>query len=95
VDINDLRVTADLARLPFGEAELEAALPAFEQVVGYFEAMRGADVGEDGGDGRPVTGPAGFRPDAAISPPGAGEADALLALSGERDQRYIVIPNVL
>jgi hypothetical protein len=43
MNIEDLKETAALAHLNRGEAELEAAFPAFEQMLGFFAAMQAAD----------------------------------------------------
>lgn len=41
--LDDLQVTARLAHLGLGEADLRAALPAFEQMLDYFAVMQTAD----------------------------------------------------
>jgi aspartyl-tRNA(Asn)/glutamyl-tRNA(Gln) amidotransferase subunit C len=43
---DDLQATASLAHLDLSEAELSAALPAFERMLTYFSAMREADSDE-------------------------------------------------
>ncbi|MDR1909760.1 MAG: aspartyl/glutamyl-tRNA amidotransferase subunit C [Spirochaetaceae bacterium] len=99
MDIEDLKETAALAHLNLDEAELEAAFPAFEQMLGFFAAMQTADeaafsvrAGEDGGSAAES---GFFRAD--NPPPAAGSArrDDLLGNAGERDGRFIVVPNVL
>jgi aspartyl-tRNA(Asn)/glutamyl-tRNA(Gln) amidotransferase subunit C len=99
--------TAALAHLNLGDEELAAAFPAFEQMLGYFAAMQGADAdsaafpqGAAADGGLPAAGCAGagrFRGDCpnpgAENPPGLSER--LLDNAGERDGRFIVIPNVL
>jgi aspartyl-tRNA(Asn)/glutamyl-tRNA(Gln) amidotransferase subunit C len=43
MDLRELEETADLAHLNVNKDELAAALPAFEQMLGFFAAMAGAD----------------------------------------------------
>ncbi|MDR0597513.1 MAG: aspartyl/glutamyl-tRNA amidotransferase subunit C [Treponema sp.] len=116
--IEDLQVTAQLAHLNMEDAELAAAFPAFEQMLGFFAAMQAADNDD-------AAFPAGFADDAAslsaalIRPAGhfrpdgpndnpnnpriAGSTSAndeafvssLLNNAGDRDGRFIVVPNVL
>jgi aspartyl-tRNA(Asn)/glutamyl-tRNA(Gln) amidotransferase subunit C len=108
--MDDLRETAALAHLNLGEEELAAALPAFEQILGYFAAMQTADE-DEGLFPKTASVPAGqnagartvfsghFRTDDAGSEnltilPGDLNEN-LLNNSGERDGRFLVIPNVL
>jgi len=44
---DDLRATAALAHLDLSEDEAAAALPAFEQMLEYFAAMKAADTDTD------------------------------------------------
>lgn len=103
MDIADLKETAALARLTLDDAELAAAFPAFEQMLGFFQAMQAADSGAE-------TPPAEARPYAAAVPPRPAEffrpdnpphalcrvnPENLLNNAGERDGRFIVAPNVL
>jgi len=102
-----LQATAALAHLDLDADELAAALPAFEQMLGYFAAMLAADA-----DGAAF---AGSVADPAQTASGVAinhfrselnynnnplvnanlPADVLLAQSGETDGRFIVVPNVL
>jgi aspartyl-tRNA(Asn)/glutamyl-tRNA(Gln) amidotransferase subunit C len=106
--IDDLKETAALAHLNMDEAELAGAFPAFEQMLGYFAAMQAADQEGGAAAGKsnpPVSGTGGtvesghFRSDAAnVNPAGNSSqnlAENLLDSAGERDGRFIVIPNVL
>jgi aspartyl-tRNA(Asn)/glutamyl-tRNA(Gln) amidotransferase subunit C len=119
----DLRITASLARLNVNEAELEAALPAFSEMLSYFAAMQAAP-GNEGAFGGGIAGlsftadsarqrvsplpstrkgrltyeadsarAAHFRPDAPPEPEDL--TGTMLDNAGERDGRFIVIPNVL
>lgn len=51
---DDLQATASLARLGLTEAEAAAALPAFEQMLEYFAAMKAAD-GDSAAFGAPIS----------------------------------------
>jgi aspartyl-tRNA(Asn)/glutamyl-tRNA(Gln) amidotransferase subunit C len=105
--IEDLKETAVLAHLNMDETELAGAFPAFEQMLGYFAAMQAADQEEGAAAEKgnpPVSGTGGtvesghFRGDAA--PANSANlshnlAEDLLDRAGERDGRFVVIPNVL
>jgi aspartyl-tRNA(Asn)/glutamyl-tRNA(Gln) amidotransferase subunit C len=98
--IEDLKETAALAHLNAGDEELVAAFPAFEQMLGYFAAMQEADAGSLSGQtgqnaGSSLVSSGYFRAD--VPPAGAGgdAASNLLNNAGERDGRFLVIPNVL
>ena len=123
--IEDLRETAVLARLNMDDAELAAAFPAFEQMLGFFAVMQAADR-DEAAFGAPLKGPAGspaagapsgtgsfrgtsaedtgitrivasdgYRPDAAGAVPPDDLNEKILNNAGERDGRFLVIPNVL
>jgi aspartyl-tRNA(Asn)/glutamyl-tRNA(Gln) amidotransferase subunit C len=105
MNIEDLKETAALAHLNLEEAELEAAFPAFEQMLGFFAAMQAADrdeaafpvpVGGNAALSRPVDS-GFFRPDTGDSggSSGADTASALVDNAGERDGSFVVVPNVL
>jgi aspartyl-tRNA(Asn)/glutamyl-tRNA(Gln) amidotransferase subunit C len=109
MDMRELEETAALARLNINREELAAALPAFEQMLGFFAAMQNADndaaafggaaqavqtAGAGQAAGARLVNAAHFRGDddgAVRSADGA----ALVDNAGERDGRFIVIPNVL
>jgi len=126
MDLQELEETAQLAHLNLGKDELAAALPAFEQMIGFFAAMQEADAdpvfaslpgGKPGNGGETaqgqdkpyqaagamLAGAGHFRADAAVSAGNAGSVpgtasgldEKLLDNAGERDGRFIVIPNVL
>ncbi|MDR2661883.1 MAG: aspartyl/glutamyl-tRNA amidotransferase subunit C, partial [Treponema sp.] len=93
--------------------ELAAALPAFEQMIGFFAAMQGAgdDAASFGASagalrqlsagqaaGARLVGADHFRGDEDAVPGlhnGAALNEQVLNNAGERDGRFIVIPNVL
>jgi len=104
MDIRDLQETADLAHLNLREEELQAAFPAFEEMLAFFAAMQTADLeGASGSTSSVAEGMAAsartvnsslFRPDNA-KPRIDGLSEAMLQKAGERDGPFIVIPNVL
>jgi aspartyl-tRNA(Asn)/glutamyl-tRNA(Gln) amidotransferase subunit C len=103
VEIDDLRETAALAHLNLGETELAGALSAFEEMLGYFALMQAAD-GESSGPASGISAVARtvssgrFRGDGASpvsGPPGEARVEEMLASAGERDGRFVVVPNVL
>ncbi|GHU08265.1 hypothetical protein FACS1894151_03890 [Spirochaetia bacterium] len=132
--IDDLVVTAGLAHLNLDKAELEAAFPAFEQMLEFFAAMQAADTDEaaftavkKGAEPVVAAAPSDSFTTAPASPGIAGNIasaqtvdslffrrdnpenpvynensglassvnENLLNKAGERDGRFIVIPNVL
>jgi aspartyl-tRNA(Asn)/glutamyl-tRNA(Gln) amidotransferase subunit C len=108
LSIEDLRITASLAHLNVDGAELEAALPAFREMLSYFAAMQAADGDSKAFDGglselsfagetavTPCVDSACFRADGPALPPDSALSGAMLDNSGERDNRFIVVPNVL
>ncbi|MDR1930734.1 MAG: aspartyl/glutamyl-tRNA amidotransferase subunit C [Treponema sp.] len=108
MDQKELEETAELAHLKLTGDELSAALPAFEQMLEFFAAMQGAgteaaaDIAAGQAAGARLVGADHFRGDAAPSgtyrPKGdddGGINETMLDNAGERDGRFIVIPNVL
>jgi aspartyl-tRNA(Asn)/glutamyl-tRNA(Gln) amidotransferase subunit C len=111
MEIEDLKETAVLAHLNLGDDELAAAFPAFEQMLGFFAAMQDADNDESlfphGGakNALPPGQNAGARmveagffrvDDPAVQSAGSGTLnEKLLNNAGDRDGRFLVIPNVL
>ena len=102
MDIDDLQVTAQLAHLTMDETELAAAFPAFEQMLGFFAAMQAADFSMDntafpeaaGADAASSRSADHFRPD-THNPRNSPNTADLLHNAGDRDGRFIVVPNVL
>ena len=97
MELKDLQETAALARLNMSGEELEKTFPAFEETLSFFAVMQEAGI-----DGKTET-PAAFgktvssgrlRPDTVL-PPGEDLFESMLSQAGERDGRFIVIPNVL
>jgi aspartyl-tRNA(Asn)/glutamyl-tRNA(Gln) amidotransferase subunit C len=109
MNIEDLKETAGLAHLNLRDEELEAAFPSFTEMLGFFAAMQEADndasLFPKGGVEAPPgqnavarsAGAAFFRSDSS----GAGGEinvhlnETILNNAGERDGRFLVIPNVL
>ena len=110
VDIQDLKETAALAHLTMDVKELAAAFPAFERMLGYFAAMQGADKDEAGFSASfhtegmtasaKIVDSGYFRTDSEnpISFNSQSSRDLpeeMLEKAGDRDGRFIVVPNVL
>ena len=103
VSLEDLRVTAELARITLDDAEVDTALAAFRTMVSYFAAMQeaaaeglieGTDFG--GNEASFTAGPEHFRADQppAEQPPSA-HGQKLVEHAGESDSNFVVVPNVL
>jgi aspartyl-tRNA(Asn)/glutamyl-tRNA(Gln) amidotransferase subunit C len=103
MDIDELRVTAQLAHIEMDEAALREAFPAFEQMLDFFQAMQAADgdaaitdLLAAGGDSRPLAVSGDFRPDLSTDAGTVAVAsEVIIAKAGESDGRFMVIPNVL
>jgi aspartyl-tRNA(Asn)/glutamyl-tRNA(Gln) amidotransferase subunit C len=113
MNIDDLKITAQLAHLNMDEQELAAAYPAFEQMLGYFAAMQAADSdtaafaaplaqlsgGSAGNSGASGTVSADFfrsdNPNCNMNNALSASSNGLLNNAGDRDGRFIVVPNVL
>jgi aspartyl-tRNA(Asn)/glutamyl-tRNA(Gln) amidotransferase subunit C len=92
MDAAELTATARMARLALSAEEMEKLGKAVEQMLAHFSHMREIDV-----DGLAPTTHAllkenRLREDAEA---GAVSTDALLGNAPEREERYVVIPNVL
>ena len=100
MELNDFHFTADLARLGMSAQELQEFFPSFEQMISLFDTMQAADADSAF---QAVSGPcvkAGrpesfFRADADTPKSDEALTEAMLAQAGERDGRFVVIPNVL
>ena len=109
--IEELKETAAMAHLNSKESEMAALLPAFSQMLDFFDKMQDAD-------GDKAAFPAGLRPVSAAmagasgnyrnvncgfyrdrklanEKNSAGFTESLLDNAGERDGRFLVVPNVL
>jgi aspartyl-tRNA(Asn)/glutamyl-tRNA(Gln) amidotransferase subunit C len=100
MDVQVLEETAALAHLKADKDELAAALPAFEQMLDFFAAMAGAgdnatDTAAGQAAGAQLVGADHFRSDGPNESAADADLEAVLNNAGERDGRFIVIPNVL
>ena len=102
---DELQATARLAHLDLTEDEAAAALPAFEQMLEYFAAMKAADEDEE------TAGLFAVQPGSSSSTgnrlrldmnnnnpnsnPLLNLADELLDRAPQSENRFVVIPNVL
>ncbi|MDR0403466.1 MAG: aspartyl/glutamyl-tRNA amidotransferase subunit C [Treponema sp.] len=103
MDQRELEETAGLAHLNVNGEELAAALPAFEQMLGFFAVMQDAAADPSVSTAETAAGQTAvarlvssghFRGDAA--PEGAAvSGKEILDNAGGRDGAFIVIPNVL
>jgi aspartyl-tRNA(Asn)/glutamyl-tRNA(Gln) amidotransferase subunit C len=104
MNIEDLQVTAQLAYLNMDEKELAAAFPAFEQMLDFFAAMQAADQDRAAfseAATRTVRSDH-FRSDTLNHNPNNSPStgsdclnENLLNNAGDRDGRFIVVPNIL
>ena len=92
MDASELLVTARMARLALSGSDLEKLRGAVEQMLVHFSHMKEIDV-----EGLTPTTHALLRENRLRDDTAAGtiDADTLLANSPEREERFIVIPNVL
>jgi aspartyl-tRNA(Asn)/glutamyl-tRNA(Gln) amidotransferase subunit C len=92
MDIGELETTAALAQIDLGEGDLARLGDAVSQMLAYFAKMNALDT-----DGLEPTTHAlvkdnPVRPDVVVP---STLADALVDGAPEREDRFIVIPNVL
>jgi aspartyl-tRNA(Asn)/glutamyl-tRNA(Gln) amidotransferase subunit C len=92
MDAAELTATARMARLALSAEEMEKLGKAVEQMLAHFSHMREIDV-----EGLAPTTHALLRENRLREDTEAGAVptDALLGNAPEREERYIVIPNVL
>jgi aspartyl-tRNA(Asn)/glutamyl-tRNA(Gln) amidotransferase subunit C len=92
MDAGELTMTARMARLSLSEQELERLRTAVEQMLAHFSHMREIDVEGLAPTTHALLHENRLREDveiARIAP------DALIGNAPEREERFIVIPNVL
>jgi Asp-tRNA(Asn)/Glu-tRNA(Gln) amidotransferase C subunit len=103
MDIDELKVTAQLAHLTMTDEELRSVLPAFDEMLDNFALMQAADndaaafgapLAEIDTE-RPPVHADWYRADAGNTDAPQVASDTMLDSSGERDGPFIVIPNVL
>ena len=92
MDAAELIATARMARLALSARELEELGRAVEQMLAHFSHMREIDVEGLAPTTHALLRENRLREDAEAD---AGSTDALLGNAPEREERYIVIPNVL
>jgi aspartyl-tRNA(Asn)/glutamyl-tRNA(Gln) amidotransferase subunit C len=110
MELRDLQETAALAHLNMDKKELAAAFPVFEQMLGYFAVMQAADRDEASFSASIAAQTEGmaassrivasnyFRSDSALPNNSNSSPDLpekLLEKAGDRDGRFVVVPNVL
>jgi aspartyl-tRNA(Asn)/glutamyl-tRNA(Gln) amidotransferase subunit C len=109
MELQDLQTTAGLAHLNMDTQELQSALSAFEEMLSFFAAMQAADQDQTAFTASINTHTEGmaassrlvnaayFRSDNPISGNSNPNdlSEEILTKAGERDGRFVVIPNVL
>jgi aspartyl-tRNA(Asn)/glutamyl-tRNA(Gln) amidotransferase subunit C len=92
MDAAELRMTARMARLNLSPEELERLSRAVEQMLGHFSHMREINVEGLAPTTHALLRENRLREDAVTS---QTSADTLIGNAPEREDRFIVIPNVL
>ncbi len=92
MDAEELYTTARMARLTLKPEEVDKLRIAVEQMLGYFSHMKSLDVEAFVPTTHVVAEENRLRADAEAP---AVDTDALLSNAPEREDRFIVIPNVL
>ena len=92
MDARELLTTARMARLTLSEGELERFGAAVEQMLAHFSHMREVEVEGLAPTTHPLLRENMLREDVVIEPEAP---DRLVANAPEREERFIVIPNVL
>jgi len=95
MELDELKLTAELAAIRLKEGDLERLGAEVDRMLGYFEAMASADVSALEPTTHPFTDANRLRPDAADSVPGAASVESMIDQAGDIEGRLIVIPNVL
>ncbi len=92
MDAAELLLTARMARLTLSEKDLQALGKAVEQMLAHFSHMREVDV-----EGLAPTTHALLRENRLREDveDGPNVSDSLLGNAPEREERFVVIPNVL
>lgn len=92
MDARELLDTARMARLKLSEKELETLGKAVEQMLAHFSHMREVDVEGLAPTTHALLRENRLREDVGTDP---AAADELLGNAPEREDRFVVIPNVL
>ena len=92
MDIQELETTAALAQIELKEGDLARLGTAVSQMLAYFEKMNAVDTNGLEPTTHALVKNNRVRADVVVS---SGLADALVERAPEREDRFIVIPNVL
>ena len=92
MDIGELETTAALAQIELREGDLARLGEAVSQMLAYFETMNAVDTEGLEPTTHALVKDNRVRPDTAVE---STFADALIEQAPEREDRFIVIPNVL
>ena len=91
MDTDELHATARMARLTVNSEQIDKLRRAVEQMLEYFSHLKDLDVDTLAPTTHAFSGDSGLRDDLDVE--AAGES--LLENAPEREDRFIVIPNVL
>lgn len=92
MEIRELETTAALAQIDLGEGDLARLGDAVSQMLAYFEKMNALDTEGLEPTTHALVKDNRVRPDTVVF---SSYADALVDQAPEREDRFIVIPNVL
>jgi aspartyl-tRNA(Asn)/glutamyl-tRNA(Gln) amidotransferase subunit C len=92
MDIGELETTAALAQIELREGDLARLGEAVSHMLAYFETMNALDTEGLEPTTHALVKDNRVRPDAAVE---STLADTLIDQAPEREDRFIVIPNVL
>jgi len=92
MDASELQLTARMARLSLTQVDLEKLGIAVEQMLQHFSHMKEIDIQGLAPTTHPLLRENRLRPDVETGP---ALSSTLLDNSPEREDRFIVIPNVL
>jgi len=92
MDTRELETTAALAQIELREGDLARWGDAVSQMLAYFETMNALDTEGLEPTTHALVKDNRVRPDGVAA---SGLADALIEQAPEREDRFIVIPNVL
>jgi aspartyl-tRNA(Asn)/glutamyl-tRNA(Gln) amidotransferase subunit C len=92
MDASELAITARMARLTLSEEEQQKLGRAVEQMLSHFSHMKEIDVQGLAPTTHALLKENRLREDVEVPAPGG---DTLLENAPEREERFIVIPNVL
>ncbi len=91
MDVDELHATARMARLAMSAEEIAKLRKAVEQMLEYFSHLKNLDLDALAPTTHVISGDSGLRDDLDVE----AAVGSLLENAPEREDRFIVIPNVL